>query len=52
MMPGQTVIDFAPKAEGWQVKEILCNGQNIMHTGIDTQAGQDVNDVTIVVGKQ
>jgi beta-lactamase regulating signal transducer with metallopeptidase domain len=52
MMPGQTMINFAPKAEGLEVEEILYNGQNIMETGIETQAGQDINDVTIVVGKQ
>jgi hypothetical protein len=52
MMPGPTIIDFAPKAEGWQVKEILCNGQNIMQTGIETRAGEDVDGVTIVVGRQ
>jgi beta-lactamase regulating signal transducer with metallopeptidase domain len=52
MMPGQTIIGFLPKAEGWEVKEILYNGQNIMHIGIETRPGQDINDVTIVVGKQ
>ncbi|MHC4623574.1 MAG: M56 family metallopeptidase [Planctomycetota bacterium] len=51
MMPGQTMINFAPKAEGLEVEEILFNGRDIMHTGIETQAGQDINDVTIVVGK-
>ncbi|MHC4618450.1 MAG: M56 family metallopeptidase [Planctomycetota bacterium] len=52
MMPGQTMITFAPKAEGLEVEEILCNGQDIMRTGIETQAGRDINDVTIIVGRE
>ena len=51
MMPGQTIITFAPQKQGQTVKEIICNGQNIMETGIETIAGQDVNDVQIVIGK-
>ncbi|MHC4396721.1 MAG: M56 family metallopeptidase [Planctomycetota bacterium] len=50
MMPGQTLITFSPKKESQEVLEILYNGQNIMETGIETQPGQDINDVTIVVG--
>jgi len=51
LMPGQTLITFLPKTEGQIVKEILYNGQNIMETGIETKPGQEIKDVTIVIGK-
>ena len=50
MMPGATMISFSPKKEGQEVKEILYNGENIMETGIETRPGQEVKDVTIVIG--
>jgi len=51
MMPGQTLITFSPKKEGQIIKEILYNGQNIMETGIETKSGEEIKDVTIVIGK-
>jgi len=50
VMPGQTMISFSPKKEGQEVLEILYNGENIMKSGIETKPGQDINDVTILVG--
>lgn len=51
MMSSQTVITFAPKEEGCVVKEILYNSQNIMNTGIETKAGEEIKGITIVIGK-
>jgi hypothetical protein len=50
MMPGKTILRFHPKTQGQVVKQILYNGQNIMDTGIETKSGQEVKDITIVVG--
>jgi hypothetical protein len=50
MMPGHTMIGFYPKKEGCEVLEILYNGQNIMEAGIETKPGQEITDVTIVIG--
>ena len=51
MMPGQTMISFSPKKEDQVVKKILYNGKNIMETGIETKPGEEIEDVTIVIGK-
>jgi len=50
MMPGKTIISFSPKKEGCKVSEILYNGRNIMETGLETKPGQEIKDVTIVIG--
>ena len=50
MMPGKTIISFYPKKEGCKVLEILYNGRNIMETGLETKPGQEIKDVTIVIG--
>jgi len=50
MMPGHTMMSFYPMKEGCEVLKILCNGRNIMETGIETQPGQEIKDVTIVSG--
>jgi len=50
MMPGHTMISFSPKKEGCKVLEILYNGRNIMETGLETKPGQEIKDVTIVIG--
>jgi|GEM_PF-4191404 len=51
MRPGKTILRFHPKSQERVLKEILYNGQNILETGIETQPGQEIKDVTIVVGK-
>jgi hypothetical protein len=49
MMPGNTMIGFSPKKERTEVSEILHNGRNIMETGLETTAGQEIKDVKIVI---
>jgi len=49
-MPGKTIFRFHPKTEGQIVKEILYKGRNIMETGLETKPGQEIKDVTIVIG--
>ncbi|MEN6385625.1 MAG: M56 family metallopeptidase [Phycisphaerales bacterium] len=52
IMPGKTKISFEPKEKGSSAKEILYNGQNIKDTGLETNPGQEIKDVTIVIGKE
>ena len=52
MMPGQTMLSFYPKKEESEVVGIPHNGQNTMVTGIETMPGQQIGDVTIVIGTQ
>ena len=50
MIPGKTVLRFHPKSQGCVLKEILYEGRNVMETGIETRAGEEIEDVTIVIG--
>lgn len=50
--PGHALITFSPQEEGKRVIKILHNGQDIMKTGIETKAGQKIEDVQIVIGKR
>jgi len=50
MMPGHTMVGFSPKKEGCEVLKILHDGRNIMKTGLETEPGQEIGDVTIVIG--
>jgi len=52
MMPGQTMMSFYPKKEKCEVVGILCNGQGIMETGIETMPGQEIKDVIVKIGTQ
>ncbi len=59
MMPGHTIITFLPNKEGQNVVNIMYDGKNTMTSGadmesggIDTTPGQELKDVTIVIGKQ
>ena len=52
MMPGHTMITFSPKKERRKVVKILYDGRDIMESGIVTKPGQEIKDVTIVIGKQ
>jgi hypothetical protein len=51
MMPGNTLIGFSPQKEGQQVVEILYDGRDIKESGIKTEPGQEIKDVTVVIGK-
>ena len=50
MKPGHTTIQFSPKKEGREVAEIRHDWADIIDSGIDTKPGQEINDVTIVIG--
>ncbi len=50
MMRGNTMIGFAPSKERQKVVKILLDGRNIMESGIETKPGQEIKDVTIVIG--
>ncbi len=50
IIPGRTVFRFHPKTEGQIVKDILYNGRSIMETGLETKPGQEIKDVTIIIG--
>ncbi len=50
MMPGHTMIGLSPKKENQKVVKILYDGRDILESGIDTKAGDEIKDVTIVVG--
>ena len=52
MMPGHTLIGFSPNKEGQKVVKILHNGDNIMESGINTKAGEEIKDITIVIGTE
>jgi len=52
MMPGHTILDFMPQKEGQKLAEIRYDGRDIKKSGIDTQPGQELRDVTIVIGPQ
>jgi beta-lactamase regulating signal transducer with metallopeptidase domain len=50
LMPGHTVLSFSPQKEKQTVLKILHNGHDIMKSGIDTKPGQEIKDITIVIG--
>jgi beta-lactamase regulating signal transducer with metallopeptidase domain len=50
MMAGKTMIGFSPQKEGQKVVKILHNGQDVMKSGIVTKPGQEIKDVTVVIG--
>jgi hypothetical protein len=52
MKSGHTLITFSPQEEGKKVTKILHDGQDIMKSGIQTKPGQEIKDVTIVIGPQ
>ena len=51
IMPGPTEIEFYPKAKGKKVVKILYDGKDILESGIETRPGEEIKDVTIVIGK-
>jgi hypothetical protein len=52
MKPGHTLIRFSPQKEGQKVIKILHNGQDVLKSGMDTTPGQEIKDVTIVIGTE
>ena len=46
------MIDFSPKKEGQEVKEILHDGQNVMKSGLESKPDQEIENVTIVIGSR
>jgi hypothetical protein len=52
MMPGHTKITFLPNKEGQKVVKILHDGKDILVSGFNTKPGQEIKDVTIVMGMQ
>ena len=52
MMPGHTKFQFEPKAKDQEVLEIRYDGRNIKETRIETKPGDEMKDVTIVIGKE
>ena len=50
MMPGHTMIGFSTNKENQKVVNILYDGRDILDSGIDTKPGEEIKDVTIVIG--
>jgi protocatechuate 3,4-dioxygenase beta subunit len=50
MVPGKITIDFRPRGKGERLLKIVYQGQDISKTGLATEAGQKIDDVTIVIG--
>ncbi len=51
-MPGHTLIGLSPKKEKQKVVKILYDGRDILTAGIDTKPGDEIKNVTIVVGTE
>ena len=50
--PGHTTISFSPREKGQKVLKILVGGKDVLKSGIETKAGEDLKDVRIVIGKE
>ena len=50
MMPGHTTfrLEYPPQ----KIAKVLHAGQDILDSGIDTEPGQEIKDITIVIAKQ
>ncbi len=51
MLPGQTTLNFEPKASDLVVQSILYEGQDVRSTGFDTGAERDIQDISIVIAR-
>lgn len=49
MMPGETMLRFDPKSQNTIVKAIMHNGMDIKDTGLETEPGQEIRDVKVVL---
>ncbi len=52
LTPGRTRFTFLPNKEGEKVAKILLDDKDILESGVATKPGQEIKDVTIVIGKQ
>lgn len=52
LKPGYTRLSFSTQSEGQKVLQILHNGQDILQSGLTTQPGDKIEDITIVVGTE
>jgi beta-lactamase regulating signal transducer with metallopeptidase domain/protein involved in polysaccharide export with SLBB domain len=52
MMPGHTMIGLSPNKEKQKVVKILYDGRDILTSGMDTKPGDEIKDVTIVIGAE
>jgi len=50
LKPGVTTISFSPKKENQKTVKILYQGKDVLKSGIETKPGQEIKDVTIVIG--
>jgi protein involved in polysaccharide export with SLBB domain/beta-lactamase regulating signal transducer with metallopeptidase domain len=50
LIPGHAVLDFSPQKEKQKVVKILHDGKDVTKSGFDTKPGQEIKDVTIVIG--
>jgi hypothetical protein len=50
MIPGQTTFRLLPNKEGQRLVKILYEGRDITKSGIQTKPGQEIKDVTFVIG--
>ena len=50
MMPGNTTIGFLPNKERQKVLKILYGGRDILKSGVETKPGEEIKNVTIVIG--
>ena len=50
VMSGKTFVDFSSRGKGERVLKILHEGKDIWKTGLVTESGQEIKDVTIVIG--
>jgi hypothetical protein len=51
MPPGQTLLDFEPKASDAVVQLILYKGQDVRWTGIDAGPDRQIEDIAIVIAR-
>jgi hypothetical protein len=50
MVPGETIFHFNPGGNDKRVLKILYKGRDILNTGLVTEPGQKIDDVTFVIG--
>jgi hypothetical protein len=51
VMPGKVFFDFRPGGRGERVREILYRDEDILKTGLVTQAGEEIKDILSAIGK-
>lgn len=51
VMPGHTMVGLSPNKEQQKVVKILYRGRDVLTSGIETKPGDEIKDITIVVGR-